>query len=517
MEFEKLFEPVKMGTVTLRNRIVMPAISTKFGSDAGGVTDRYRDYYLERAKGGVGLIIIENTLVEYPRGKVSPTELRIDNHKFIPGLNDLAESIKEYGAKVAVQLHHAGRQTNTNITEGVELVSASNAFCSVTGGKARALKIPEIQMITDSYAEGALRAKIARFDAVEIHAAHGYLISQFLSPFTNKRDDRYGKTMEGRCRFLLEIIKKIKDKVGDDFPIIVRISADEMIPEGYHLPEAKYLAKRLEEAGASALHVSAGIYESKEWIIQPMLLPPGCLTHFASEIKKEVAIPVIAVGRINDPGLAENILRQGKADLIAMGRPLIADPHLPEKAKTGRVKEIRKCLACNNCIGRGSEGLRIKCSINAEVGREKEYKIITALNSKKIAVIGGGPAGMEAARVAALRGHQVVVFEKHDRLGGQLLWAAVPPGKSEIKSLINYLTDEIDRLRVEVKLSFTPTINDIKAQAPDAVILATGSGPILDTFKMIGKKCLFTVDQILNGILPAGKKSSCIGGRPERV
>ena len=506
----KLFEPFSLGKLNLKNRIVMPAISTKFGSDSGGVTDRYRDYYMERAKGGAGLIIIENTLVEYPRGKVSPTELRIDNHKFIPGLNDLAESIQEWGVKVAVQLHHAGRQSNLQITEGMELVSASDCFCSVTGGQARALTIPEIERITDSYAEGAWRAKIARFDAVEIHAAHGYLISQFLSPFINKRTDRYGQNLEGRCRFLLEIIKKIKDKVGHDFPIIVRFSADEMIPEGYHLVESKYLARKMEEMGVAALHVSAGVYESKEWIIQPMSLPPGCLTNLAHEIKKEVRIPIIAVGRINDARLAEQFLQEEKADMIAMGRALIADPYLPQKAQAGRFAEIRKCIACNHCIGRGSEGLRIKCAINSEAGREKEYRLFPAAERKKVVVLGGGPAGMEAARVASLRGHQVILFEKKGELGGQLNIASKPPGKSEITDLVEFLSNEMKRLRVDARLNREPSLAEIKALEPSVVIVATGAQSVSDLFPLIGR--FHSVEEILSGDVPEGRRIAVVGG-----
>jgi 2,4-dienoyl-CoA reductase-like NADH-dependent reductase (Old Yellow Enzyme family)/thioredoxin reductase len=506
MSFSKLFEPIQIGTLKLRNRIVMPPMSTRFGSDTGGVTHRYRDYYLERAKGGVGLIIIENTCIEYPRGKGSPTQLRIDNHKFVPALNDLAEAIQEHGAKVAVQLHHAGRLTNTNITEGVELVSASDV------GQARSLTIPEIERLIECYADGALRAKMARFDAVELHAAHGYLISQFLSPYINKRTDRYGKDLEGRCRFLVEIVQRIKEKVGNDYPISVRFSADEIIPEGYHLGEAKYVARRMEELGVAILHVSAGLFESKEWTIQPMAFQPGCLTDLIYEVKKEVSIPVIAVGRMNDPCLADKVLQEGKADLIAMGRALLADPELPNKAKRGRLEEIRKCIACNYCIGRGAEGLRIKCAINAEMGREREYQIVQTPSPQKVAVIGGGPAGMEAARVAALRGHHVSLFECEDQLGGQLNLASVPPGKTEIRSLIEYLSHEIYRLGVNVHLSTLPSIDEIKALAPSCVVLATGAVPIVNEIPIEGRKKVYTVNRVLGGERPQGGKVAVIGG-----
>ncbi len=387
-EFRKLFEPIQIGNIQLRNRIVMPAMGTQLASDTGAVTERLIDYHVERARGLVGLNITEVACVDSPLGKTIVNQLRIDHDRYVPGLNHLAQSIHACGGKIAVQLHHAGRQTSLAVTDGLQSVSASDVEYYDRHGippgawvsKPRPLTIEEIEGLVEKFADSADRAKRAQMDAVEVHGAHGYLIGQFLSPYTNKRTDGYGGSLERRMRFALEILQRVREKVGAHFPVIFRISADEMIPEGLKLGEAKVICKTLENAGVDAINVSAAIYESEHWCEQPMATPRGCLTHLSAGIKEAVGVPVIAVGRINDPTLAERILQEGKADMVAMGRALLADPELPRKAREGRLEDIRKCTACNiGCIYRvGWQGLSISCQVNPSVGREREFRIVPA-------------------------------------------------------------------------------------------------------------------------------------------
>ncbi len=408
--FTKLLEPVKIGAMELRNRIVMPPMCTNFASETGAVTQRLIDYYVERARGGVGLVTVEATCVDSPVGRLSPLQLCVDDDKFIGGLNDLVEAIQEKGAKISLQLHHAGRQTTLAVTGGAQPVSASETVYKDV--KARALPAEGIECVVGRFGESAKRAKAAGFDAVEIHGAHGYLIAQFLSPYVNKRIDEYGGDPEKRMRFVLEVLEETRKRVGLDFPIIFRLSGEEFVEDGLTLKEAKGIAQRLERAGVDALHVTAGV-GGTIWPVQPMAVPRGCLVHLAEGIKEVVGIPVIAVGRINNPTLAEEILRDGRADLVSMGRALIADPELPRKVAEGRLDDIRMCTAClRGCSERFNAYLRISCTVNPAVGREKEYMVKPADKPKKVLVVGGGAAGLEAARVAALRGHEVTLYEK---------------------------------------------------------------------------------------------------------
>jgi 2,4-dienoyl-CoA reductase-like NADH-dependent reductase (Old Yellow Enzyme family)/thioredoxin reductase len=471
------------------------------------------DYYEKRAQSGVGLIIIETTCVDYPLGTFA-RELRIDDDVFVPGLTELVNVIHSYHVKVAIQLHHAGRQTYLTATHGLRPVSASEVPSGTPGLLARALTVEEIKKIIQKFAQGAERAKRAGFDAVEIHGAHGYLIGQFLSPFTNKRTDEYGGDMQRRMRFALEIIKAIREKVGSDYPLLYRISAHEYVDGGLTIDDTKLVAKKLAENGIDAISVSAGLRESAWWYEQPMYLPRGCLVELSEEMKRNVNIPVIVAGRINDIQLAEKILKQGKADLIALGRALLADPLIVRKAAAGKFEDIRKCIACvDGCVENLFRDKGISCTVNPEVGMEKRYIVKKAQKKKKIVIVGGGPAGMEAALVSAARGHEVVLYEKQERLGGQLNVAAIPPFKGEIKELTNWLVAQVKKRKIQLRLGEKAMADDILKEKPDAIIVATGARPLIPKTPGVDRKNVMVAENVLlNEKLLHGEDILIVGG-----
>lgn len=512
MELSKLFEPGSIGAMEVKNRIVMAPMAVRLCSESGAVTQRFIDFYVERAKGGTGLIILENTCVDWPLGKAGDFPVRLDSDRFIHGFHDLADAVHPYGAKLATQLQHAGRQTHMDATEGLRPVTSS-VLPGTTGTLPRKLTIPEIHEIEEKFAQAALRTKAAGFDAVEIHGAHGYLVTQFLSPFMNRRTDMYGGSLENRVRFAVEMVERVREKVGPDFPIIFRLSADEYVPGGIELEEAKLISLRLEEAGVDALHVSAGVYEVTRTTSPPTMVEPrGCYVHLAAGVRQVVNVPVIAVGRINNPVLAEEILEQGKADFIALGRQLLADPYFPDKAARGAWDDIRPCIACNQCIGRLIRHWRIGCCVNAETGRERETQLRPVDGKKKILVAGGGPAGMEAARVAALRGHEVSLYERSEQLGGQLLLASVPSFKKEIEEFIRYQVRQLDKVGVRVERGREVTRDLVKRVKPDVIIMATGARPLIPHIDGIDREEVVTAEAVLGGTVEVGKSVLVAGG-----
>jgi len=516
---EKLFEPIRIGELELKNRIVMAPINSHLGTELGAVGERLIDYYVERAKGGVSLIISDAMCIDWPVGKAGTSPLRIDEWKYVDGLHDLTEAVHHYGTKLAAQLHHAGRQNSVAVcTEGQELVAPSAVPCLPTGGDMpRALTIKEIEELVNKFVLAAQRAKAAEFDAVEIHGAHGYLITQFMSPHTNKRTDEYGGDFEGRMKFPLKIVEGIRAALGPDFPIIFRMCADEYVEGGLTLEDSKQIAQRLEAAGVDALDITSGIYESPPawhaWIYPLYDMAPGCRVYLAEAIKKVVDIPVIASGRLGDPALAEEVIKEGKADLVAMGRPLLADPELPNKAAEERLNDIRPCLYCDEgCIGGLSHLWHIGCQVNAALGREREYQIKPAEKVKRVVVVGGGPAGMEAARVTAMRGHDISLFEKEEQLGGQLIAASAPYFKQPIKEQVRYLKNQIEKLGVRTELGREVTAELVKDLEPDVVILATGATHLIPDIPGVGGGKVATATDILLGKKEVGEKVAIIGG-----
>ena len=513
MSFPALFSPLKVGTLELHNRFVVPPMGTNHANSDGTVSERNIAYWQTRAKGGWGLIIVEVTAID-PLGKAIPHQLGIWEDKFIDGLRRATAAVHQYGAKIAVQLHHAGRQTYRSVI-GAQPVAPSPVSCPVCKDIPRELTKEEIYALIEKFGDAARRAREAGFDMVEIHGAHGYLIAQFMSPNANKRVDEFGGSFENRMRFPLEIIRNVRRKVGRGFPLSFRFSAEERILGGRDLEESLAVAQLVEAAGIDVLNVSVGAYGSMEYIFATPELPPGHSLPLAAAVKKAVKIPVIAVGRFNEPVLAENAVQTGKADLIAWGRQSLADPELPNKVAAGQIDEISPCIACNQgCVGYmfDPDKLLVSCLVNPFCGREVEMKIEPAHKKKKIVVVGAGPGGLEFAWVAAACGHKVVLYEKEAVAGGQWRVGAIPPSKQTIAAAIVYYLRMCQKYGVKLKMETEATVERILAENPDTVVLATGGEADLPSLKGIDNPRVATASDVLEGKVEAGSRVLIIGG-----
>ncbi len=507
--FENLFSPFRIRKLEPKNRIVMPPMATNFAGEDGSVNERHIAYYLSRVRGGVGYITFEHTGVLRP-GRAFPNMALIDSDQQIPSFKKLVEAVHKEGGKIVIQINHAGRQTSASIT-GSPIVAPSAIPCPVRKEMPKELSHEEIQKIIEAFGEAALRVKETGADGVEIHMAHGYLINQFLSPFSNKRGDEYGGDADRRMRMALEVLRAVRNKVGADFPVLCRLSADEYVDGGLKIDASKEIAKALERNGADALHVSACVAASGYLNHPPYYAEEGIFAHLAQAIKSVVQIPVISVGRIRTPELANQILEEQKADLVSMGRALIADPELPAKALQGRTEEIIPCISCNRCIQSIRKGA-LACAVNPQTGREGIFKLKETDHPKKIWIIGGGPAGMKTAEIAALRGHQVTLYEKKERLGGRFLLAAIPPKKQILKDFIDQLERQLQKLPVKVVIGRPFTSASLRRGKPDAVILATGAKPYLPPIDGILEAKTISVDDALSDSASLGKKVLVIGG-----
>ena len=511
MELKSLFGPIKIGDMNLKNRIVMAPMGTGMATPEGCITSQMMDYYAERAKGGAGLITTEVTCVDAPLGKVGPWQPIIDEDKYMSEFRRLAEVIHQGGAKACLQLGHAGRYAFSFVI-GAQSVAPSPILSRYTRETPRELTTQEVEEIIDKFGDAALRAKQAGFDAVELMGCTGYLISQFASPLTNKRTDRFGGDTTSRATFACEIISNIRKKVGNTFPISFKHSVDEFIPGGTTVEDSRVIVKEVEKAGASVIHAWAGWHESPKPML-PMSVPRGAFVYLAEAVKEVVSIPVVTVGRINDPKLADKIIQEGKADLVAFGRAFLADPHFPEKAAQERFDDIRKCIACCRCFDSLMQASPpVVCAVNAELGREGQNLVRPAEREKRILIIGGGPAGMEAARVAKLRGHDVTLWDKKGKLGGNLILAEKAPHKEEIANLTHYLIHQLQNLEVEVELSKEVTPEEVIQANADEVILATGSLPIVPEIPGVEKANVVTAIDVLSGREIKGKNILVVGG-----
>jgi 2,4-dienoyl-CoA reductase (NADPH2) len=520
-EFKKLFKPIKIGKMELKNRIA-------FGEQApqaknGVITQATIDFYVERAKGGAGLIMVGGTCPDIS-SLGTESMARIDDDKYIPELAKLANLLHDASpdVKIGIQLMHEGRAMRPDEAGAAKNMRpvAPSPVKFKFGVVPHELTVEEIIHLENQFVEAARRVKEAGYDCVEIHGAHGYLIGSFMSPYTNRRTDQYGGNIENSCRFACEIIRGIKNKCGDDFPVLIKLNALDRLDKKEApiqlTPEiVAAIAPYLEKAGVDEIHLSGGTHEAPMWsAVGPYYVPKAAFAEYAAQIKKTVKIPVGVINRINDPVLADELIIDGKVDLVWMLRPLVADPELPKKAEEGKLDEIRTCIACNTCHDILCQGWfhETRCAVNPDAWREGVSHLEPSLRKRSVLVVGGGPAGMEAARISALIGHQVTLWEKDDKLGGLLNLAAVPPLKGEILSIPRYYIAQFKKLGVKVELNKEATPALVKQMKPDVIIIAAGSYTFFPPIQGIEKNIVVDARKVLEGTATIGDTVVVIGG-----
>lgn len=509
MSYAKFLSPGKIGTLELKNRSIFPAMGTSFSNADGTIPQRTVDYHARRAQGGCAMNIVEIAAV-HPTS-FAPGYIGIFDDKFIPGLTKLASGIKNAGGKACIQIWHGGRQAPPT---GGQPWAPSAIPCSFIGIMPHAMTKDEIKEIVSSYGDAALRAKKAGFDAVEIHGAHGYLIDCFLNSYSNDRSDEYGGSLENRARFGREVIRDVRAKVGKDFTVLMRINASENMPGGITLEDAVKAAQMFEAEGIDALNISQGCYGVIPYTVPPYFYPLGINVDNAFQIKKNTSVPIIVAGRITTPDFAEEILEAGKADFIGLGRIQLADPDFVQKTMEDRVDEIVKCVACDQgCVERAFSGAGVTCVFNPATGREAEIVVKPADKKKKVLVIGGGPAGLEAARIAGERGHEVTLWEKTGRLGGQYLLAGFAPHKNGFTDAAIHLGYRAQKAGVNIKLYTEAAPDRIKVLNPDAIIVANGSDPAIPPIPGVKRQNVFEARSVIStNNYVAAKNVVVIGG-----
>lgn len=492
---EKLFTPIKIGALELKNRFMMAPMETGMGEKEGFVSERLKSFYAFRARNHVAMIMTGSIGIS-PEGRGLPHLLSIYDDKFIPGLKELTDVVHRAGGKLGAQLYHAGRQATDRIT-GLQPLAPSPIPCPVMQCPPREMTVGDIEQIGNKFVAGAVRLEKAGFDLIEVHLAHGYLLHSFLSPFSNKRTDHYGGSLENRLRFPRQVVKSVMAAVG--VPVTIRISAEEFIDEGLHRDEVIDICSTLEKDGVQAISVSAGSYGSLARIIQPMMIPRGVLVPYAETIKKNVRIPVIVAGRLNHPALIREVVNKDRADMVALGRPLIADGELVSKIRTDRESEITRCIACNQgCIDRLLCGHRISCFVNPYSGNELDCCLDEARTKKKVMVVGGGPAGLSASKTCAMRGHEVLLVEKNEALGGKIPIASYSPGKKEFLLAGEDLINAVGRFdNIVIRKGVSVDRDYILNEAPDVLVIAVGSIPIVPKIAGVEKETVFIAEDIL--------------------
>ncbi len=506
-----LFEPLPIRSLTIPNRIIMSALDLAYCPD-GQVNSRLINFYEQRARGGAGLIMIGGTAI-IPEG-VYGGFVSIHDDSFIAGHQELTKRVKQHGARIGLQLFHAGAYSMA-FKKGQEVVAPSPVPSGLTKQIPRELTLEDIQQLIENYVQAALRAKRAGYEVIEIISSAGYLINQFLSPLTNQRRDKYGGSLENRMRFGLEVVAAIRQQVGSDMVMSVRLSGHDYVPGSNTWRETSIFAQELQQASVDLLNITGGWHQSRVPQIQAEV-PRGNYVYLAQKIREKVDIPVAIGNRINNPALAESILQRGQADLISIARGFLADDQWANKAGSGQAHKIRKCIACATCLDgvflEKSHPPGVTCAINAQAGFEETRQIKTPKQQYRVLVIGAGPAGLEAARVAACQGHQVVVLEREPHIGGQWRLAAVPPGKEEFYSLIKYYQEVLDELGVEIKTGIDTTVTDIAAENPDIILVATGALPKMPPIPVDKEAVVMQAWQVLAGEPVKGENIAVVGG-----
>jgi len=506
---DPLFQPILINTMQVKNRIFMPAMHMNMAGNYA-VTDRLVDFYVERARGGAGMITVGYATVDELSG--NPGNIGAHKDAYIPGLARLATAIRENGARASVQLNHAGRYNHSMLMGGKQPVAPSAIPSRLTRETPRELTVTEIEEVIDRFAQAAVRVKEAGFDAVEILSGTGYLISEFLSPLTNKRSDQYGGPFENRIRFGLEVIRAIRTVVGAAFPLLVRLNGNEFMKGGSSRQELQDYAVRLAGEGVDALCVNVGWHEAQVPQIVTEV-PRGVFAYLALGIKERVRVPVIASHRINDPDVARELLADGVCDMVAVGRALIADPFFPEKAQSGREQDIVHCVACGQgCFDNLFKMKAVECLCNPRAGYERSRSVSRTGKPLSVMVVGGGAAGMSAAIAAAEQGHRVTLHERGDRLGGQLLLAGAPPGREEFLELADDLERQVELSGATIVLNSSVDEDFLDALLPDAVILATGGAPINPAIPGGDLPHVVQSWDVLTGLAATGRRVAVIGG-----
>lgn len=513
MSRDFLFNPLKIGNLVLPNRVVMTTVKLGYSNNKGDISQRHLAFYERRAEGGVGLMTTEPMYVQR-NGRELPTQLSIHRDELIPGLQKLVDVVHDAGGRIMAHINHAGRVANPKLVPEEELVSAFDVRCPANQVIPRPLIIREIAGIVSAFGASARRVREAGFDAVEIPFSHGYLIHQFLSPHTNHRVDEYGGSLENRLRFGREVIIAVRGQVGDDFPIIVRMNAKDYVRGGLEIEDAIEIACALEEMGVQALSITSGtMCESVPFCLYPTGTPKANLLPMAARVRATVSLPVIVAGRIRTPELAREALAAGQTDLIGLGRPFLADPDWVRKTETGDEEAILLCAACHQgCLAELRKGEGTHCVFNPLTGRESEIQISLAARPRDVMVVGGGPAGLEAAAIAAQRGHHVTLFEQENRLGGQFALAAKAPYKEEFNDIIDNMVIMAQRAGVEIRLNSPVTPKMVIESRPDVLILATGGIPLTVPFPGLENTCWLLASDLMDGIVQVETQTALVIG-----
>lgn len=524
MKYPHLASPIEIKSMKLRNRVMMTPMGTNLANPDGSISEEHKNYYDLRAKGGVGLIVVENVCVSFPLGSNGTSQLRLDHDSFIPHMYELTEKVHSRGAKISIQVNHAGAAAVPSRVGG-QGVSASDVPCKTGGFIPRLLTTEEVYELVGKYADACRRAQMAGFDSVELHAGHSYMINQFISPVTNKRTDEFGGSPENRARFLRLILEETRKRVGANYPIMIRISADEFVPGGNTLEDTLEWLPYVDEY-VDLYNVSAGLNDSMELMIDKAWLADGWKRYLSKAVKEKTGKPVIISGNIRDPETAEDIVASGDADIVAMGRSLIADPEWCSKAFSGREDEIRKCISCCiGCVGNRMVNNRpIRCTVNPAVTRGDEYKKRRVNKPCRVVVIGAGTAGLEAACTAAEVGCDVVLMEQSDHLGGRAAYICNLPEKFRMRDFVTYLTHRAESLpNLKIMLSTPAAAEKVSAEKPDLIVCATGSKIVTPNIPglldNLAKGNIMTADEVIAKVLDgsysadmSGKKCVVIGG-----